>query len=158
MDETFLQELSSALITKLNVTASELLSALGDLSATPVHPYDQLKCEYFDTDYQFKTINDIEIPKEFCIHNCVVTLTAINECCQQAYSEHFNYLDKVDGYANLGHAFATLSGDQFIIDQERTRNFIEFHEIVKSIPVESITRENSLEIAHKLLSQYAKII
>jgi len=158
MDETFLQELSSALINKLNVTASELLSALGDLSATPVHPYDKLKCDYFDTDYQFKTIDDIEIPKEFCIHSCVATLTAANECCQQTYSEHFNYLDKIDEHANLGHAFATLSGDQFVVDQERTRNFIEFHEIVRSIPVESITRENSLELAHKLLSHYAKII
>lgn len=158
MDETFLQELSSALINKLNVTASELLSALGDLSATPVHPYEKLKHDYFDTDYQFKTINDIEVPKEFCIHNCVATLTAANVQYQQTCTDHLTHIDNIESNSNIGHAFATLSGDQFIVDEERTKNFIEFHEIVKSIPVESITRENSLEIAHKLLSHYTKII
>lgn len=158
MDETFLQELSSALISKLNVTASELLSALDGLSGAPVHPYERLKFDYFDTDYQFKTINDIEVPKDFCIHTCIACLTSANERQQALDSEHYEHLDNFQNHADLGHAFATLSGDQFIVDGERTKKFIEFHEIVRTIPVESITRENSLEIAHKLLSHYTSII
>jgi hypothetical protein len=159
MDETFLQELSSALISKLNVTASELLSALGDLSATPVHPYERLKYDYFDTDYQFKTINDIESPKNFCIHTCIATLTSANEQQQLQHAEHYKHLDKLDDCCNIGHAFAThTENGQFVVDEERTKNFIEFHEIVRTIPIESITQENSLEIAHKLLSHYTKIV
>jgi len=159
MDETFLQELSSVLISKLNVTASELLSALGDLSATPVHPYEKLKFDHFDTDYKFKTINDIETPENFCINTCIATLTSANEQQQLQHADHCNHLDMLDDCCNVGHAFATLNKDgEFIVDQERTKNFIEFHEIVRTIPIDSITRENSLEIAHKLLSHYTKIV
>jgi hypothetical protein len=63
----------------------------------------------------------------------------------------------MDNHPHLGNAFAVLSGDEFVVDKEKLKSFIEFHEIVRSIPVESITRENSLELAHKLLSHYNSI-
>jgi hypothetical protein len=159
MDETSLQELSSALISQLNVTAAELLSALEGLSSVPIHPYDRLKYDYFDTDHQFKTINDIETPESFCIHTCIATLTGAHEQQQQQFATHYDYLDKFEEHSNLGHAFATITEDgQFVVDKERTKNFIEFHEIVRTIPIDSITQENSLEIAHKLLNHYTKIV
>jgi hypothetical protein len=157
MDETLLQELSSVIIEKLNLTTFEFLSAFNSLSGTPIHPYDQLKYEHFDTDYQFKTIDDLEIPSDFCIHACTAALTSICQQQHEQHIDHFDRIDDMDNHPHLGNAFAVLSGDEFVVDKEKLKSFIEFHEIVRSIPVESITRENSLELAHKLLSHYNSI-
>lgn len=162
MDETLIRELSSALVEKLNVTTAELLSALNSLSGVPIHPYERLKYDYFgDVNYKFKTIDDIEPPKDFCINTCISSLTSITQKQQEQFNTKLQYIDQIHDMPNIEHAFTSLSStdtqDHFIVDVEQTKNFIEFNEILRTIPVESITQENSLEIAHKILNHYTSI-
>jgi len=162
MDETLIRELSGALIEKLNVTTLELLSALNSLSGVPIHPYERLKYDYFgDVNYKFKTIDDIEYPENFCINTCISSLTSITQKQQEQFNTKLQYLDQIHDIPNVEHAFTTLSStdtkDYFIVDTEQTKNFIEFNEILRTIPIESITPENSLVLAHKILSHYTRI-
>jgi len=140
-----------------DLSGQELLDFVAVLSAMPAHPYEQLKYQYFDSDYQFPTIHDVELPEDFCIKACTQSLSSIHEDMKYTHLDHFDYLHECHLHPNLGHGFAVLSGDQFVVDHNKAKKYIEFHEISNSVPVETLTPENSVEIAHKLIHAYTQI-
>jgi len=157
MNLTTLQELSSTLIQRLNVTSTELLSALNGIEDIPAHPYEKLKYEHFDTDYKFKTIDDLDVPCSFCTTAATQSLTAISAQHETLHQTHIENLNQYETLENLGNGFAVLSGDKMVVDTSRLKNYIEFHEIVRSIPIDSINVTNCNEIMQKLINRYIGI-
>jgi len=162
MDQTTILGLSAFLLDKLNITSAELLSALNQLSGVPIHPYERLKYDYFGKDHVFPTIDDIEVPEAFCLQTCIGSLTGISQKHQDVLAEHSPYINDFEQHEHLGNAFASLSttvnGDPiFVVDNEKVKKYIEFHEIARSIPIDSVNSSNYVEIAQKLLTHYNKI-
>jgi hypothetical protein len=162
MDQTTILGLSAFLLEKLNITSAELLSALNELSGVPVNPYERLKYDYFGKDHVFPTIDDIEVPEAFCLHTCINSLSSTYQLQQQTLSAHSQHLENFECHSHLGNAFATLSSTKegepiFVVDKEKVKSYIEFHEVASSIPINSVNSSNYIEIAQKLLTQYNKI-
>lgn len=157
MDVSTIQSLSSDIIDELGITSTTFLSALDSLSGVPIHPYDRLVFEHFGPDYKFPTIDDIPMPDNFCIHTCICKLTSINAQQKELHDTHYAQMDNIHDHPHIGNAFVTLSGDTFSVNTDQVKKYIEFHEIVKSVPVDKINTIESAVIAQKLLHQYTNI-
>jgi len=157
MDVPTIQALSGVIIDELGITSTTFLSAVDSLSGAPVHPYDRLVFEHFGTDYKFPTIDDIPMPMDFCIHTTISKLTSINAQQKDLHDTHYTEMDNFYDHPHIGNAFATLSGDTFVINTDQLKKYIEFHEIVKSVPVERINSFEAPLITQKLLHHYTNI-
>jgi len=124
------------------------------LSGIPVHPYERIKYDYFGPDYQFKTLEDLEDPREIDHQKCVEILRGSTN---HLYSTTFHNLTCCEEH-KCQTAFTKMSGDLIVEDHEKQKNYIEFMEMARSIPIDSITDDNCLEIARKLLGHYIRII
>lgn len=145
---TALQQLSGALQQKLShfqFTAADLLSAVRELSAIPIHPYERLKYNLFGKEYTFPSINDLKTPENFCPNSYLCQLTAISEKTNQM------------GLCALSSMQQNLSASLFefptIIEPNFLKKNLEFVEIVKSISVADI-QARPVEIMQKLTSYY----
>jgi len=151
MDETNLQSQSEDLLNKLNNITSTLLPSLtGD-----PHPNNSLKNQYFDEGHVFPTIHDLETPEDFCPHACIKALSEIREQQEIVNEQHLEHLET--NCEHLGNAFATHDGEQFNVNHDKVKKYIEFHEIVNSIPVEYISKANTKVIGQKLLTHFINI-
>jgi hypothetical protein len=126
----------------------------GTLSAIPVHPYDQLKYQYFDVDYRFKSLDDLEEPEDLPRENCIEYIKNKNK---ELMSTTFHNLTCCDEEKCLT-AFSFNSGGQVLPDHQKQKNYIEFLEIARNIPIDSINESNHLSIAKKLLGYYIKSV
>ena len=157
MDVSTIQSLSGALIDKLGITNTMFLSAVDSLSSVPLHPYDRLVHEHFGPNPEFLTIDDISLPLNFCIHTTIGKLTSINARQKELHDTHYAEMENLHDHVHIGNTFATLSGDTFVVDNDQVKKYIEFHEIVKSIPVDRINSFEAPLIAQKLLHHYTNI-
>jgi hypothetical protein len=164
IDENIFAQLSGVVTDEFeNIDTSELLSVIDTLSGRPIHPYEALKYDLFGPDYTFKTIDDIPTPEHVCLSSCNIalkTVTQIHTDNITAHLENFSlsaYHESPQDYTHLGHAFTVLSGDKHIIDFDKTKKYVEFLEVVRSIDPYSVNESNSQELIHKLLSCHASI-
>jgi len=157
MDVSTVQSLSSTIIEKLGITNTMFLSAVDSLSSVPIHPYDRLVHEHFGPDYIFPTIDDIPMPMDFCIRTTISKLTSINAKQKEIHDTHYAEMENLHDHTHIGNAFATLQDGTFVVDNDQVKKYIEFHEIVKSIPVERINSFEAPLIAQKLLHHYTNI-
>lgn len=144
---TTLLELSSRLQDKLSLLSNfNLLSALQELSAIPIHPYDRLKYDLFGKDYEFKTIKDLETPNDFCPHSYFCELTSISEKTNQI---------TLCALSSVSQTAPSLFETNTIVDQEHLKKNLEFVEVVKTITIEDIQTQ-PYELMQKLTSFYIK--
>lgn len=144
---TALLQLSSALQEKLSLlTNSNLLSAIRQLSAVPVHPYERVKHDLFGKDYIFKTVNDIEQPTDFCPNTYLCQLTGISQKTEQ-----------MSQYALLSveNIKPNLLETSINLEPEFLKKNIEFVEIIKTIDLKDIQTKPQ-ELVQKLTSFYIK--
>ena len=142
---TLLSQLSGSLQHKLdNVNFQSLLSALGELSAVPVHPYERLKYDLFGKDYEFQTINDLEQPTDFCPMTYMSKLTAISQRTKQQTLCTLSSLSGMDS--------KTIENAVYVNPETLKRN-IEFVEIVKTIDIKDI-QTKPIELMQKITSFY----
>lgn len=124
------------------------------LSAVPTHPYDRLKYQYFGADYCFKCLEDIEEPDHIPGDNCVDYIRNKNK--ELMATTFHNLTCKEEEKCHT--AFTINSGGQLIPDHEKQKNYIEFLEIARNIPIHTIDETNYLSIAKKLIGYYVKAI
>ncbi len=140
MNLTQFQELSTLL------TISEQLSSILSLSGLPIHPYDNVKLKYFDSDYKFPCIEDISIPTDFCPYTYMHELSCITKqdiatCLSAINTQNLSSQTAFEG-TNL-------------LDENSIKRNIEFSELVKTVTMDDIkTRPN--ETIQKLTSFYVK--
>lgn len=124
------------------------------LSGIPLHPYERIKYDYFGPDHQFKNFEDLEDPREIDNQKCIEILKCSTD---HLYTTTFHNLTCCDEH-KCQTAFTKMSGDSIVEDHQRQKNYIEFMEMARNIPVDSITDDNCVEIARKLLGYYTRII
>jgi len=127
------------------------------LSAAPVHPYDRLIHEHFGPDHKFPTIDDLSMPFDFSIRTTISKLTSINAKQKDIHDTHYAEMINLHDHTHIGNAFASLSGDTFTVNTDQIKKYIEFHEVVRSIPAERINSIEAPIIAQKLLHHYTNI-
>jgi len=148
---TVQEALSSARL--LNQTMEAALTSVNN------HPYEQLKQQYLGLDFVPLTLDCIEAPQTFCPLSCRDQLSAISEQFDTTMTTQFTAASSEQAL-NECSVFAVLSatenGNEFILDQPKIGNYLQFLEMVKSIPMQAIEK-NSEEVARKLLSHYINI-
>lgn len=179
MDQTtLLNNLSAAIQATLNnlqssemqETTSEMFSALQQLSANsplqgidglicsltsiPMHPYQNLIWKHFEPDYKFKTIDEVPEPEEIPLDECVNYLAQKEKELNKTMFHNLTCCPE----HQLQSAFEYMSGDQVVCNVEKQKNYLEFFEMVRQIPLDSITTENSPILAKKLVSEFIKVL
>lgn len=172
---TLLQNLSSvvqATLTALQTpeflnTESNLISALqqkpdltqldviiNELSSIPLHPYERLLWEHFEPDHKFKTIDDIEDPGEIPVEECIKHISQKEQELGKTLLHNLTCCSE----QRITSGFEMLSGDCVVCDIQRQRNYLEFFEMVRNIPVETITPQNYQTILNKVVAEYIRVL
>ena len=142
-------------LTSLTHTVTSLEQEMtAALSAVPLHPYERLKYDYFGADYVFKKFEDVEEVDDIPLDNCLEYIKNKNK---ELMCTAFHNLTCCDE-EKVRTAFTQMSCGCVIPDHDKQRNYIEFTEMVRNIPINSITDFNYLPIAKKLISEYIKVI
>lgn len=165
------KEKAKLMIDSLVFSARQLTSTIATaLTSVPVHPYERLIYEYLGPNYKPKDIKDYSIPDSFSPFGCIKELRIIAEANQQlqttqmavisAEASNPTFDGTFDG-ENLNNAFAELVNtpegkQQFVVNEARLKEYLEFMEMVKAIPIEYIVK-NPLEVAKKILSEFIRI-
>jgi hypothetical protein len=137
----------------LNNTLSAINSIVRELTSVPVHPYDILLCKHFDLDHKFKTIDDIPDPGTIPLEECIQFL---KEKGKEINKTTFHNLT-CQPEEQLTSVYQTLSNDKIICDIEKEKNYLEFFEMMRQIPIDSITEENCDVIGNKILAEYLRV-
>lgn len=135
-------------------TFSELNDLINSLSSIPLHPYQNLLWKHFDPDHQFKTFDDIPEPEKIPTKEC---LDYINKKEQEINKTLFHNLTAAPEQ-QVTSIFDTLSGEQVICNIEKQKSYLEFIEMLKQIPLDSITSENSTSLTKKIIAEYIRVI
>lgn len=178
VQDTFIQNLSSAVQETLSnfqspefvntatnlLTAAQQLSNLpqlseldylvNSLSSVPLHPYQNLLWGHFDPDHKFKTIDEIPEPEKIPTKECIDYITKKE---QEINKTLFHNLTSSPDQ-QITSIYEQLSGGQIVCDFEKQKNYLEFFEMIRQIPIESITSENCNSIAKKIVAEYIKVI
>lgn len=147
----------------VELTLAQILSSSEDLcmqidamlSSIPVHPYERLKSQYLDSNTEFLHLTSIELPESFCLSSAELAF----EQTMEKYNEQFELQVSAltsENIDNLYNAFSVASGDQFVIDDKRVANHLQFVQMCNSIPIQLIDRD-PVGVAQRIVSQYLKM-
>lgn len=159
------------IIGKLVSSAKEITSTITNtLTSVPIHPYEKLLYEYLGPKFKPRSIEDYSIPADYNPYSCLRDLRLIAESNHQIQMSQMAQLtaeailptfDGTFATENLNNAFAepVIRPDgkkQFVINEVRLKEHLEFVEMVKAIPVDYILK-NPIEVAKKMLSEFTRI-
>lgn len=159
------------IISKLVSSAKEITSTItNSLTSVPIHPYEKLIYEYLGPKFVPKSIHEYSIPDNYNPYKCIKDLRVISEANHQLQMSQMAQLTAeamqptFDGTfvtENLNNAFAepVIGSDgkqQFVINEVRLKEHLEFVEMVKAIPTDYIFK-NPIEVAKKMLSEFIRI-
>jgi hypothetical protein len=165
------KEKAKLMIDSLVSSAKHVTSTITTaITSVPVHPYEKLIYEYLGPNHKPSSIEEYSIPNNFNPFSCIKDLRAIAEANQQLQLAQMAVLSAEAANPlfngtfvteNLNNAFAEPINDldgkkQFVVNEIKLKNHLEFMEMVKSIPKEYIFK-NPLEVAKKMLSEFVRI-
>lgn len=177
-DLTYIQNLSSALQATLSSfqspeflnTADNLLSAvqglsgypqlsdidnlINQLSSIPLHPYQNLLWRHFEPDHEFKSIDDVPEPEEIPVNECIKFFDQKEKEISRTIFHNLTCTPE----QQLHSPFEFLSGEQILCHIDKQKKYLEFFEMVRQIPIDSITTENYTVLAKKLIAEYVKVV
>lgn len=149
------QEIRNDLSSLTHTVTSLEQEVTSSLSAVyTVHPFDRMKEEYFGSDYTFKTIEDLEEPEDIPHEECIDYLRGKNK---ELLSTSFHNLTCCEE-EKVSTAFSFTSAGCVMSDYEKQKRYIEFVEMARNIPIESVNQDNYMSIAKKLIGEYMKIV
>jgi hypothetical protein len=149
MDFTLLQFLSGAIADRLNLTPTELLSAINTLSALPVHPYDQAKYELFGPEHTFKTFQEIEIPENF-------NITTIKQKLSSHSQKYYNTVQTTLSAYNDNFEDVAAHKETNILNQEIAKKNIVFSEAIRTLTLNEINADPE-GVAKRVISFYLNL-
>jgi hypothetical protein len=133
---------------------SDLDNLINSLSSVPLHPYQNLLWAHFEPGYKFKTIDEVPEPEKIPVKECIDYVTKKE---QEINKTLFHNLTCAPDQ-QITSIFETLSGDQIVCNFEKQKKYLEFFEMVRQIPIDSITSENCNSLAKKIIAEYIKVI
>lgn len=144
--------LISALQQKPDLT--QLDTVICELTSIPFHPYEHLLWEHFEPDHKFKTIDDIEDPGEIPVEQCLKHMSQKEQELGKTLIHNLTSSSEMC----IRSGFEKLSGNYIVCDIERQKNYLEFFEMVRNIPVETITSQNCQTIINKIVAEYIRVM
>ena len=134
------------------------------LSAVPAHPYVRLKEELLGKDHKPTTFKDIEAPENFNLQNCIDTISEMQNKIHQTATERLSTINTgvangmvPQNLKNLDTYFSALSGEEYIMDNNRAAKFVDFLETIRTMSEEDI-RVTPITTAQKLLTRYISVM
>jgi hypothetical protein len=156
----------SAVVNNLTVCLS---SVNEQLTAIPNNPYLATKFMLFGNDYKFPTLDDINVPEEITTEGLIAKLEEIQnqhqcriiDCITNPQDYDFNLTEPAQ-IANQLSILAELSGDSksnnYVVTQDKFKNYIEFIELVNSVDDSQMTEETSQETIKKIGYFYTTLL
>lgn len=159
-----IQEYYRTDLLRLNEQISSILSATAVLKnsikerfeTVPVHPYERWRYQYIDPNKPLKTIYDLQFsPAEFDPITATQQISALNKKYYELSLLQMQSLTSEELEPTL-NIFANLSGNKFVVDEDKMREHIEFHELLRTMPLKEI--ENApYETACKLITEFIRV-
>lgn len=159
-----LQEAYQKNIQLANMQIEQMLSATNvllqttqaKLSTVPTHPYEYWRYKYLDPNKRPKTIFELDFPQTFSPTVATQQISAMSYEYDDVMMTQIQVLSSQESSVEPTlNIFATLSGDKFVVNESKMRKHIEFHEMVRTVPIDEIER-NPVIVAYKLLDQFIK--
>jgi hypothetical protein len=143
-DQTRLQRLSALAPEAVErLTNTTLFSAIQALSGQPVNHYEQMKLQYFGSDYKFPTLQDIQVPCDFSATECTDFIAN--------YQTQFNntLMQHVTGYSttlletsSIEQSLEMLSDLQdFKVKDDDIKWMIRYNEFMQTITLNDICQD-----------------
>ena len=132
------------------------LSLVDSLTSTPFHPYEKLKYMYLDQQgLSAKNIDDLPPVSAFNLAEATVQLTSINQRVVDDYLTRVPGLTGVSVFDNpqIGNIFATLSANEYVVNEQALTKHLEHIELVRHVTAEQIDK-NPIEVAQKLINHF----
>lgn len=130
-----------------------MLSAVNSLSSIPQLPYQFTKELLFGKDYKFPTLDDIEVPESITPDGMAAKITEIEINYQKTLIDSLTNPQDYNIQAPDNHLsiLAELSGDNtYVVTEDKLKSYIEYLELIQSIDLNSITKDNAVEMIKKL--------
>jgi hypothetical protein len=162
MNQSTWHDLSSTVETTLqqleeSFNNNPTLSALRALSGVPTHPYEQTLYKLFGEDYknkQWKNIDEIQMPISLPIEKCTQKLSTDTSQIHNVMMHNLT----CEKHFQLPTALDCLSGEEIIQNFDKQKEVIEFVEMVKNIPLESINPVTSIAYTRKIINEYMRLL
>ena len=127
------------------------------LSAAPTHPYEYWKFKYLDSSKRPRTIHDLDFPQNFSPITATQQICAISAKYNDVMMTQLRVLSAAEtSIEPTLNIFATLSGDQFVVNEEKMKAHIEFQETIRNLPLEEIEK-NPVITACKIVNEFIKV-
>jgi hypothetical protein len=142
---------------------SSLRQANADIAAAreeiPTDPYDRLKYEYGCLSAEPFDFDSIEVPEDFCPLKATEKLNEISDAYAKKIDSHLQILSGIDinEHPNIGNAFANFSEDKFVVDQQKTSNYLMFIDMIRNVPI-SYIKSNPTEFTQKVITKYIQLL
>lgn len=166
--------LSSVLPENVMFTLKSALSSARTLNETlaetqknrSFHPFQRLKEQYNVHAEPTQTLDCLCAPENFCPMTTVKELTSISKNMQDNFTAQMSCLscsDECDKHMYMCDcAYAELSSNEegkpvFVNNEDKIRSHLQFTDTLLSIDPNTITNQNSKEIAQKLISYYVSL-
>ena len=158
-----IQQIYRDQLSKINTQIDSMLSATAvirnkvkeHIENVPIHPYERWRYQYLDPKKPVRTIFDLKFAPDFNPITATQQISALNKKYYDLSMLQLQSLTATDIEPAL-NIFATLSGNKFIVDEERMRRHIEFHELVRTIPLTEI-ENRPFETACKLVNEFIEV-
>ena len=149
MDFSSLDSLSATLLDLITV----MTSAVESLTAIPQLPYQFTKELLFGKDYKFPTIQEVEVPEGITPEGMAEKISQIEMNYQKTLIDTITNPEDFNVVAPDNHLsiLAELSGNNtYVVTEEKLKGYIEYLELVQSIDISSITKDNAVDMINKL--------
>lgn len=152
------QQSTQQILSSLQQTQEQTLSSIEEITNTlsdiPYHPYQRLIWNHFEPEHKFKTIDEVPNQDDLPVKQCLEVITKKSEGYKQTIFHNLTCCPE----QQLDSCFATLSGEEVVYDIDRQKRYLEFYEMVRQIPLDSINETNAITIAKKIAAEYIKVI
>lgn len=159
-DKQKAKELIQSLVEAAKATKQEFAK---ELNSKPIHPYERMIQEYLGKNFKPTPIEDIAIEPDL---DLIQVLAKITELSRKLHEKAMLQVRKMTEQAldttfpgitseALGTAFATLSGDEFVVDHEMMKRHLQFVETIRAFPVDYVVKY-PYESAKKLVSEFLR--
>jgi hypothetical protein len=150
-----LSTITTQIDSMLSATAAMRNKIKEHIDNVPIHPYERWRYQYIDPSKPVRTIFDLKFTPTFNPSTATQQISALNEKYYDLSVLQLRSLTATDVEATL-NIFANLSGNKFVVDEARMKRHIEFHELVRTIPLTEI-ENRPFETACKLVNEFIEV-
>jgi hypothetical protein len=147
----------SAIMTDVSMIMTSAYEQLAELSGLALTPYEATKLSLFGKDYEFPTIDEIEVPEEITTSGLIKKISEIQDDYQCVLldnivnPENYQCVSIGENMCMLAELSAKDEDKKtYVVTEDKYKSYIEYLEIIQQIDLNSINQQNCNEIIRKL--------